>query len=201
MKHPGTGRTSVQSRCSASLNSDNAVGTVKLTLNGQASASDATIRHPSDLDTRHLLPDSEGTGTQQAMVHGAQEAKTETETVVEPDGVADDLGRESTAVVVGNVARHRPTLTTPSRRSCGERVVHQPQHVVHVDGLGQIRGYTGGKQALLLRWTRVCTDHPLLRDELGGNVIRARGACRGSGPSELGLIVGVPGGIVEHRRT
>jgi hypothetical protein len=37
-------------------------------------------------------------------------SETQTEPVVEPDGVTDDLRGESVAVVAGGVARHRPTL-------------------------------------------------------------------------------------------
>jgi len=38
-------------------------------------------------------------------------SEAETEPVVEPDGVADDFGRESIAVIVGRLARHPPTLS------------------------------------------------------------------------------------------
>ena len=37
-------------------------------------------------------------------------AEAHTEPVVEPDGVTDDVRRESVAVVAGGRARHRPTL-------------------------------------------------------------------------------------------
>jgi hypothetical protein len=42
-------------------------------------------------------------------------AKTQADAVVEPDGVTDDLGRESIAVVVGPLAGHHPTLPAPSQ--------------------------------------------------------------------------------------
>jgi hypothetical protein len=42
-------------------------------------------------------------------------AEAETKAVVEPDGVTDDLGRESIAVIAGGPACHRPTL--PARAS------------------------------------------------------------------------------------
>ena len=35
----------------------------------------------SDLHTRRLSPDPEGTGTQQAMVHGSQEVTTDTKEI------------------------------------------------------------------------------------------------------------------------
>jgi hypothetical protein len=38
-------------------------------------------------------------------------AEADPEPVVEPDGVADDFGRESIAVIAGNRARHPPTLS------------------------------------------------------------------------------------------
>ena len=41
-------------------------------------------------------------------------AETEAEAMVQPDGVADDLGWEAVAVVAGHVARHRPTLPAPA---------------------------------------------------------------------------------------
>ncbi len=37
--------------------------------------------------------------------------EAQTETMLEPDGVADDLGWESVSVVAGNLASHRPTLS------------------------------------------------------------------------------------------
>jgi hypothetical protein len=52
-----------------------------LTLSGQAVPADATITHPSDLDTRRLLPNPKGTSTQQAMVHGSQEVTTDTKQI------------------------------------------------------------------------------------------------------------------------
>ena len=37
-------------------------------------------------------------------------AEAEAEPMVEPDRVADDVGRESTSVIAGRLAPHRPTL-------------------------------------------------------------------------------------------
>jgi hypothetical protein len=42
-------------------------------------------------------------------------ANTQAEAVVEPDGVTDDLGRESIAVVAGRLPSHHPTLPAPFR--------------------------------------------------------------------------------------
>ena len=43
------------------------------------SAADETMTQTSDSDTRHLPPDAEGPGAQQAMVDGAQEVTTDTQ--------------------------------------------------------------------------------------------------------------------------
>ena len=37
-------------------------------------------------------------------------AEAEVESIVEPDGVADDVGWESISVIAGRLAPHRPTL-------------------------------------------------------------------------------------------
>ena len=37
-------------------------------------------------------------------------AEAQRESMVQPDGVADDLKRESMPVIAGELARHRPTL-------------------------------------------------------------------------------------------
>ena len=39
------------------------------------------MTQPSDSDTRHLTPDAEGTGAQQAMVNGSQEVTTDTKQI------------------------------------------------------------------------------------------------------------------------
>ena len=45
------------------------------------SAADEAMTQPSDLDTRHLTPDPEGTCAQQAMVDGSQQVTPETEQI------------------------------------------------------------------------------------------------------------------------
>ena len=68
---------------------------------------------PSVGEAKGLTPMSDGLVRDQDAPLGQEifgVAEAETEAVTEPDGVADDLGRESIAVVALRLVRHRPTL-------------------------------------------------------------------------------------------
>ncbi len=99
-----------------------------MTLSGQASPSDATITHPSDLDTRRLPPDPEGTSTQQAMVHGAQEVTTDTKQIQH-----DAMHRQEALRVRGRFEPAHLSLTLPGRlvRHFGSIVLVLSRAVYH----------------------------------------------------------------------
>ena len=72
--------------------------------------SDATMTHISNLDTRRLPPDPEGTGTQQAMVRGSQEVATDTKQMQH-----DALHRQESLRVRGRCEPAHLSLAVPRR--------------------------------------------------------------------------------------
>ena len=109
---------------------------MKFTLNGQASPSDAATTRNSDFDTRRLPPDPEGAGTQQAMVHRAQEATTD------PTQIQHDaLHRQESSHVRGRFELAHLSLAVPGRlvRHFGSIVLVLPCVVQHGRHDGPVR--------------------------------------------------------------
>ena len=57
------------------------LGHCQVDVERTGSAADEAMTQTSDSDTRHLTPDLEGTGAQQAMVDGSQEVTAETKQI------------------------------------------------------------------------------------------------------------------------